>query len=59
MVMIKTTFLEEEESKNIKDKKQEAVLGKSWRDLIPVIKLEVSSVNYNIILFCQNHCLCT
>ncbi|XP_025405724.1 uncharacterized protein KIAA1109 isoform X4 [Sipha flava] len=34
--------VKEEEKKN-KDKKQEAVLGKSWRDLIPVIKLEVSS----------------
>jgi len=35
--------VKEEEVKNNKDKKQKAVLGKSWRDLIPVIKLEVSS----------------
>ncbi|XP_060850802.1 bridge-like lipid transfer protein family member 1 isoform X1 [Rhopalosiphum padi] len=35
--------VKEEEAKNNKDKKQEAVLGKSWRDLIPVIKMEVSS----------------
>ncbi|XP_050533025.1 transmembrane protein KIAA1109 homolog isoform X6 [Daktulosphaira vitifoliae] len=32
-----------EEVNKSKDKQQEAVLGKSWRDLIPVIKMEVSS----------------
>lgn len=41
-------FLGEEEAKKSKDKKQEAVLGKSWRDLIPVIKMEVSSVSFII-----------
>lgn len=49
--LLKYLFSEEEEAKNSKDKKQEAVLGKSWRDLIPVIKMEVSSVSW----FCYNY----